>query len=66
MSGFVLVRGGSASGSASFSPGQWDQCRDAFLDLLRTFQFEVPPTITAVPIGRPPPLLRSGTYWPIG
>jgi hypothetical protein len=65
-SGFVLAGGVGYWIRELFPMGEWNRRSEGFLDLLRTFQFNVPPTISALPMGRPPLLLRSGTYWPVG
>jgi len=56
----VLLNGLGFCVRELFPMGQWDQRGHGFQDL-RTFHFDVPPTISSIPIGRPPLLLRSGT-----
>jgi hypothetical protein len=64
-SGFVLANGVGYWVRELFPLNQWNQRSGAFSDLLRTFRFDVPPSLTSLPVGRPPLLLRSGTYWPV-
>jgi hypothetical protein len=65
-SGYVLMDGVGYWIRELFPIGEWSRRSPAFLDMLRSFQFDVPPPIVAIPIGRRPLLLRSGTYWPVG
>jgi hypothetical protein len=49
-----------------FPPGQWDQRRDTFMEILRSFRPTVPAGLPGVPLGRPGLEIRSGIGWPLG